>query len=168
MNPCSPFRAGILTISDRGSRGERSSDESGDAAREMLIEAGYSVEIRETVPDDPGPIRETLVKWADQESLSLILTSGGTGLSPTDVTPQATREVLDYEVPGIAEAMRAEGLRKTPHAMLSRALAGVRGRCLILNLPGSPIAVRENLGTVLPSLRHALEKLSGDTTDCAR
>ncbi|MFO7783560.1 MAG: MogA/MoaB family molybdenum cofactor biosynthesis protein [Thermodesulfobacteriota bacterium] len=168
MNPGGPFRAGILTISDRGSRGERTADESGETALEILEEAGFSVERREVVPDDPARIREALIKFADQEGLSLIVTSGGTGLAPTDVTPQATRDVLDYEVPGMAEAMRAAGLTKTPHAMLSRALAGVRGSCLVLNLPGSPRAVRESLATVLPALEHALNKLCGDPTDCAR
>lgn len=168
MNPERPFRAGILTISDRGSRGERTADESGDAALELLEKAGLSVERREVVPDDPNRIRETLIRWTDGDCLSLIVTSGGTGLAPTDVTPQATRDILDYEVPGMAEAMRAAGLTKTPHAMLSRALAGVRGRCLVLNLPGSPMAVRENLATVLPALEHALDKLCGDPTDCAR
>ncbi len=161
------YRAGILTVSDRGARGKRT-DESGEAARGMLEEAGYIVQCREVVPDDPARIQEVLVRWVDREGLALIVTSGGTGLSPRDITPQATREVLDYEVPGMAEAMRAAGLSKTPHSMLSRALAGVRATCLILNLPGSPRAVRENLSTVLPALGHALDKLSGDPTDCAR
>ncbi len=162
-----PYRVGILTVSDRGARGERS-DESGDAAREMLEEAGCVVVCREVVPDEPERIREMLVRWADRDGLTLIVTTGGTGLAPRDVTPQATSEVLDYEIPGMAEAMRAAGLAKTPHAMLSRALAGVRGGCLILNLPGSPRAVRENLATVVPALKHALDKLCGDPTDCAR
>ena len=162
-----PYRVGILTVSDRGARGERT-DESGDAAREMLEEAGYEVARREVVPDEPERIREMLVRWADRDGLTLIVTTGGTGLAPRDVTPQATGEVLDYEIPGMAEAMRAAGLAKTPHAMLSRALAGVRGGCLILNLPGSPRAVRENLATVIPALEHALDKLCGDPTDCAR
>jgi molybdopterin adenylyltransferase len=167
MKPGRAPRAGILTVSDRGSRGERTKDESGDAALEMLEEAGLSVERREVVPDDPNRICETIIRWADRDGLSLIVTSGGTGLSPTDLTPQATRGILDYEVPGMSEAMRAAGLAKTPHAMLSRALAGVRGKCLVLNLPGSPKAVRENLTTVLPALEHALDKLCGDPTDCA-
>jgi molybdenum cofactor synthesis domain-containing protein len=134
----------------------------------MLEEAGYSVVRREVVPDEPPPIREVLVRWADRDGLALIVTTGGTGLAPRDVTPQATREALDYEVPGMAEAMRAAGLAKTPHAMLSRGLAGVRGRCLVINLPGSPRAVRENLATVLPALGHALDKLCGDPSECAR
>ena len=162
-----PYRAGVLTVSDRGARGERG-DQSGEAACEVLAEAGYEVARREIVPDDPAAIREALVRLADRDELTLVVTSGGTGLAPRDVTPQATREILDYEVPGMAEAMRAAGLAKTPHAMLSRALAGVRGRCLILNLPGSPRAVRENLATVIPALEHALDKLCGDPADCAR
>ena len=162
-----PYRVGILTVSDRGARGGRT-DESGDAAREMLEMAGYEVACREVVPDEPERIREMLVRWADRDRLTLVVTTGGTGLAPRDVTPQATNEVLDYEIPGMAEAMRAAGLAKTPHAMLSRALAGVRGGCLILNLPGSPRAVRENLATVIPALEHALDKLCGDPTDCAR
>jgi len=160
-------RAGILTVSDRGSRGLRS-DESGRVARDMLDNAGFTVEQTAVVPDDPSRIQEVLLEWADKDRLSLILTSGGTGLSPRDNTPQATQEILDYEIPGIAEAMRAAGLSKTPHAMLSRAVAGVRGTSLIINLPGSPRAVRENLEVVLPALHHALDKIEGDPTDCAR
>jgi molybdopterin adenylyltransferase len=161
-----PFQAGVLTISDKGSRGERI-DESGTAAAEMLKASGFDPVKIKIVPDNIIQIVETIIEWADKENLSLIVTSGGTGLSPTDLTPQAMLEVIDYEVPGIAEAMRAESLRKTPHAMLSRAVAGVRGRCLIINLPGSPRGVRENLSVVLPALKHGLEKLAGDPSDCA-
>jgi molybdopterin adenylyltransferase len=160
------FKAGVLTISDKGSRGERI-DESGKAAAEMLKKAGFDVARLEIVPDDIRKIADTLIKWADKEKLSLIVTSGGTGLSPTDLTPQAMKEVIDYEVPGIAEAMRAESLKMTPHAMLSRAIAGVRGKCLIINLPGSPRGVQENLSVVLPALKHGLAKLAGDPSDCA-
>jgi molybdopterin adenylyltransferase len=160
------FKAGVLTISDKGSRGERV-DESGKAAAEMLQKAGFDVARLEIVPDNIRKIADTLIKWADKEKLSLIITSGGTGLSPTDLTPQAMKEVIDYEVPGIAEAMRAESLKMTPHAMLSRAIAGVRGRCLIINLPGSPRGVQENLSVVLPALKHGLAKLAGDPSDCA-
>jgi len=160
------FKAGVLTISDKGSRGERV-DESGKAAAEMLQKTGFDVTRLEIVPDNIRKIAETLIKWADKEKLSLIITSGGTGLSPTDLTPQAMKEVIDYEVPGIAEAMRAESLKMTPHAMLSRAIAGVRGKCLIINLPGSPRGVQENLSVVLPALRHGLAKLAGDPSDCA-
>ncbi len=161
------YRAGVLTISDRGSRGLRE-DRSGEKAREMLERAGFHVVSTEVVPDRVEDIKAVLLRWADKDGLELAVTSGGTGLSPTDVTPQATLEVLEYEIPGIPEAMRAEGLRKTPFAMLSRARAGVRGRCLILNLPGSPKAVEEGLGAVLPALDHALSKLSGDPSDCAQ
>ncbi|MBU2497910.1 MAG: MogA/MoaB family molybdenum cofactor biosynthesis protein, partial [Proteobacteria bacterium] len=112
-------------------------------------------------------IVETLLEWVDTDCLSLIVTSGGTGLSPTDVTPQAMEKVIDYPVPGIPEAMRAASLGKTPHAMLSRAMAGVRRGCLIINLPGSPGGVKDNLSVVLPALEHALSKLGGDTSDCA-
>lgn len=166
MSDDTVYRAGILTVSDRGASGDRL-DESGEAARELLEEAGFPVAYMEIVPDDPERIQAVLRQWADQDGIALIVTSGGTGLSPRDVTPQATRDVLDYEVPGMAEAMRATSLAKTPHAMLSRALAGVRGTSLILNLPGSPRAVRENLATVLPALRHGLDKLAGDPSDCA-
>jgi molybdopterin adenylyltransferase len=160
------FKAGVLTISDKGSRGERV-DESGKAATEILNNNGFTVIKSEIVPDNIRSISNTLIKWIENEDLSLIITSGGTGLSPTDVTPQAMREVIEYEVPGIAEAMRASSLTKTPHAMLSRAMAGVRGSCLIINLPGSPRGVKENLEVVIPALKHGLSKLSGDPTDCA-
>jgi molybdopterin adenylyltransferase len=160
------FKAGVLTISDKGSRGERV-DESGKTAAEMLKAAGFDPVEMKIVPDNIMKIAETLIDWADKRKLSLIVTSGGTGLSPTDLTPQAMRSVIDYEVPGIAEAMRAESLKKTPHAMLSRAVAGVRGSCLIINLPGSPRGVQENLSVVLPALKHGLEKLAGDPSDCA-
>jgi molybdopterin adenylyltransferase len=162
----SPFKAGVLTISDKGSRGERV-DESGKAAAEILKTAGFDHVKVKIIPDNIRQIADTLIDWADREGLSLIVTSGGTGLSPTDLTPQAMKEVVEYEVPGIAEAMRAESLKITPHAMLSRAMAGVRGRCLIINLPGSPKGVRENLSAVIPALKHGLMKLSGDMSDCA-
>ena len=133
----------------------------------MLVDEGFSVLKKEIVPDDIRKIADTLVRWVDEEGLSLILTSGGTGLSPRDVTPQAMPNVIDYEVPGIAEAMRAASLTKTPHAMLSRGIAGVRGSCMIINLPGSPGGVKDNLSVVLPALKHGLSKLGGDPTDCA-
>ena len=158
--------AGVLTLSDKASRGERT-DESGKVAAEMLEREGFAILRREIIPDDRRRIVETLREWVDKVGLSLIVTSGGTGLSPTDVTPQAMKEVLDYEVPGMAEAMRAESLKKTPHAMISRAMAGVRRTCLIINLPGSPRGVEENLSVILPALKHALSKLGGDPSDCA-
>jgi molybdenum cofactor synthesis domain-containing protein len=160
------FPTGVLTISDKGSQGKRV-DESGTTAVSLLQEAGFSVVQTKIIPDDREQIARTLIEWADKDCLALVVTSGGTGLSPSDVTPQAMKEVIDFEVPGMAEAMRAESLKKTPHAMISRAMAGVRKRCLIINLPGSPGGVRDNLSVVLPALKHALEKLAGDTTDCA-
>lgn len=160
------FRAGVLTLSDKASRGERK-DESGRVAAEMLEQEGIAILRQEVHPDDRAQIVDTLKDWVDNVGLSLIITSGGTGLSPTDVTPQAMETVIDYLVPGMAEAMRAESLKKTPHAMISRAMAGVRGSCLIVNLPGSPAGVRENLSVIMPALKHALSKLGGDTSDCA-
>ena len=160
------FKAGVLIISDKGSRGERV-DKSGEAAIEILSNNGFTITKTKIVPDNISSIADTLIEWIENEGLSLIITSGGTGLSPSDVTPQAMRTVIEYEVPGIAEAMRASSLTKTPHAMLSRAMAGVRGRCLIINLPGSPRGVKENLVVVIPALKHGLLKLSGDSTDCA-
>jgi molybdenum cofactor synthesis domain-containing protein len=160
------FPTGVLTISDKGSQGKRV-DESGKTAVSLLQGAGFPVVQTKIVPDDRQQIAGTLAEWADKDRLSLIVTSGGTGLSPSDVTPQAMREVIDFEVPGMAEAMRAESLKKTPHAMISRAMVGVRKRCLIINLPGSPGGVRDNLSVVLPALKHALEKLAGDPSDCA-
>lgn len=160
------FTAGVLTISDKGFQGKRT-DESGPIAVSILEGEGFSVVDREIVPDDRRAIAETLKKWADEDCLSLVVTSGGTGLSPTDVTPQAMQDVIDFNVPGIAEAMRAESLKNTPHAMISRAMAGVRKRCLIINLPGSPGGVKDNLSVVLPALKHALSKLGGDPSDCA-
>ena len=160
------IRAGILTISDKASRGERR-DESGEAASRMLEVEGFSILKKKVVPDDHQQIVDTLVEWVDGDGLSIIITSGGTGLSPTDVTPQAMGELIDYEVPGLAEAMRAASLKKTPHAMLSRAMAGVRRSCLIINLPGSPGGVKDNLSVVIPALKHALSKLGGDPSDCA-
>jgi molybdopterin adenylyltransferase len=160
------MRAGVLTISDKGARGLRH-DESGETVFRILEDQGFAVVRQEVVPDDRQRIADTLVAWADQEALPLIVTSGGTGLSPTDVTPQAMEEVIDYPVPGMAEAMRAESLKKTPHAMISRAMVGVRKGSLIINLPGSPRGAAENLSVVLPALNHALAKLGGDPTDCA-
>lgn len=161
------IRAGVLTVSDKGSQGLRA-DESGEIVVRMLEDKGYSVSKHEIVPDERGRISGALTAWVDGDRLDLIVTSGGTGLTHRDVTPQATKDAIDFEVPGMAEAMRAAGLEKTPHAMLSRAVVGVRKTCLIINLPGSPRAAKENLEAVLPALDHALSKLGGDTSDCAR
>lgn len=159
------FRAGVLTVSDKGARGERE-DLSGDALARRLEELGYGVEVKEVVPDDEGAIGKTLAAWADEKGLDLVLTAGGTGFSPRDVTPEATSRVLQREAPGLAEAMRAESLQKTPHAMLSRGRAGIRGKTLIVNLPGSVKAALENLEAIVKALPHGLEKLRGDPSDC--
>ncbi|MBW1702929.1 MAG: MogA/MoaB family molybdenum cofactor biosynthesis protein [Deltaproteobacteria bacterium] len=160
------IKAGVLTVSDKGSQGQRK-DESGEIIVRILEEQGFKVLIKEIVPDERQQIAEKLLRWVDRDKLSLIVTTGGTGLSPTDLTPQATADVIDYEVPGMAEAMRTASLKKTPHAMISRAKVGVRGGCLIINLPGSPGGVKDNLSVLLPALEHALLKLSGDPSDCA-
>ena len=155
------FRIGILTVSTKGAAGLRQ-DTSGAAIRELLSGIDAAVERYEVISDERDQICDRLRRWSDGERLDLIVTSGGTGLTPTDVTPEATLAVLDYQVPGLAEAMRAEGLKHTPMAMLSRAVVGVRGRTLIVNLPGSPRGVRENLAAVLSALPHALEMLRGE------
>jgi molybdenum cofactor synthesis domain-containing protein len=159
------YQIGVLTLSDKGARGERE-DESGRLLGEMIAPLG-AVARYQVIPDDPDKIIMLLSSWSDDLQLDLIMTTGGTGLSPRDLTPQATEKVLDYQVPGMAEVMRNASMAKTPHAMLSRALVGVRGRTLIINLPGSPRGVRENLEVLLPALPHALAKLQGDPTDCA-
>ncbi len=159
------FTVGILTISDKGSRGERQ-DKSGEAIRQVLSGVDVSVANYDIVPDEKDLIAEKLVKWADKDNLDVVVTTGGTGLTPRDVTPEATLAVVDRIVPGFAEAMRAESLKKTPHAMLSRAVAGTRGKCLIVNLPGSPKAVRECLQVILPALPHAVETLKGQAGEC--
>ncbi|AEB10826.1 MogA/MoaB family molybdenum cofactor biosynthesis protein [Marinithermus hydrothermalis] len=154
------IRVGILTVSDRSARGERE-DRTHLALRELLGAGPYEVVAYEVVPDEPAQIRRVLRLWADRDGLELILTNGGTGLGPRDHTPEATREVIEKEVPGLAELMRLVGLRSTPMAALSRAVAGVRGRSLIVNLPGSPKGARESLAAVLPAIPHAIEVLTG-------
>jgi len=155
----------VLTMSDRGARGERE-DLSGAAIRQMLDPSTFNVTTSETVPDDFDTIVNRLLHLA--ETNDIILTTGGTGLSPRDVTPEATLKVIDREIPGIAEAMRAAGMKHTDRAMLSRAVAGVAKGCLVVNLPGSPRAVRENLQVILDTLPHAVEKIKGSQKECAR
>ncbi len=157
------IRVAILTLSDKGARGERE-DLSGPAIKEAIKKIGASVEHYEVIPDEKGLIKNKLIEYS--KKVDLILTTGGTGLSPRDVTPDATLEVIDREIPGIAEAMRAEGLKKTSRAILSRAVAGVRGSALIINLPGSPKAVKEGLETILDAIPHAIEKIKGDLSEC--
>ena len=161
------YSVGILTISDKGSAGERE-DLSGPAIREVVAGAGAVVVRARVIPDERDIITNTLVAWADAGDLDLVLTTGGTGLAARDVTPEATRSVMEREVPGIAETLRAESLKKTPMAMISRGVAGIRGRTLIVNLPGSPRAVRECLEVLLPVLPHAVETLRGPVEEHPR
>jgi molybdenum cofactor synthesis domain-containing protein len=163
------IRVGILTVSDRRARGERA-DLSGPAL-EAAIAGGLAqamIAARDIVPDEREFIAARLTRWSDEDALDLIVTTGGTGFAPRDVTPEATRMVIERETPGLAEAMRAASLRVTPHAKLSRAAAGIRGRTLIVNLPGSPKGAVENLSTILPVLPHALELLREDPDAEAR
>lgn len=155
------MRIGILTVSDRSSRGDRP-DLSGPAIEEEVMAQGWIVSQKEIVPDDLPMLKSTLTAWADSGELDILFTSGGTGFSPRDVTPEATKAVVDRAAPGLAEAMRASSLEVTPHAMLSRATAGIRGSTLIVNLPGSPRAAVENLRVILPVLNHAVDLLSDD------
>jgi len=158
------FTAGILTISDKGAAGERE-DRSGPAIKEAVTAMGGRVDRYEVVADDLAIIQERLRRWADEVGLDLIITTGGTGVAPRDITPEATLAVVERLVPGIAEALRAQGMKATPHAMLSRGVAGLRGRSLIINLPGSPRAVREGLEVLQGVLPHALELLRGEFTE---
>lgn len=153
------MRAGVLTVSDRSSRGERE-DASGPEVSRVLVSQGWHVEKTAVVPDDRLEVQRILVAWADSGEVDLILTTGGTGFSPRDVTPEATQAVIERVAPGLGEAMRAAGLQSTPHAMLSRSVAGIRKRTLIVNLPGSPKAARESLEVILPVLPHAMALLA--------
>lgn len=161
------WKAAVLTVSDRSSRGERP-DEGGPLISALLQDAGYEVLRTAIVPDEQAEIARFLREWADIGEVQLILTTGGTGFAPRDVTPEATCSVCQRMTPGIPEAMRAASLAITPRAMLSRAAAGIRGGTLIVNLPGSPKAAKENLEAVLPTLGHGLQMLSSEAADCAK
>lgn len=165
--PDRPFTAAWITLSDKGAAGKRE-DTSGPLIGEILTEAGYDVVEGLLISDEPVFLKKDLIRLADQRQVNVIFTTGGTGFSPRDTTPEATTEVCDRMAPGIAEAIRAFSMTKTPRAMLSRAVSGIRGTTLIINLPGSPKAVRESLEFVLPSLSHGLEILTGRAADCAR
>lgn len=160
------IKAAIVTMSDKGARGERE-DTSSEEIKKLLKEIPAELIKYTIIPDDKNTIEETLIDLCDNVGADLIVTTGGTGVGVRDVTPEATKEVIDKEVPGMAEAMRAESLKKTPHAMISRAVVGMRGTTLIINLPGSPKAVRENFSVVIPAISHAVEKIKGDTGECA-
>ena len=159
------MKAAILILSDRGARGERA-DASGPALEKWLGQQGVTTSRCEVIPDEGPMIIERLREWADSNAFDLILTCGGTGVSPRDVTPDATVQVLDRLIPGFGEVMRAKSLLKTPHAMISRAVAGVRGQTLIINLPGSPKGAIENLEAVWPAVPHAVAKIQGDQAEC--
>jgi molybdopterin adenylyltransferase len=152
---------GILTLSDRSSRGERA-DSSGPALAALIEAQGWSVAWQSILPDEESAIREILVEWSDRGEVDVILTTGGTGFSPRDVTPEATRTVIERDAPGLAEAMRAASLKITPHAMLSRIVTGIRKKTLIVNLPGSPKGAVENLQVILPVIPHAVQLLRED------
>ena len=155
------IRVSILTISDRSSRGERE-DLSGPALHDLVISENWEVVRKDIIPDDLKLIQETLATWSDANIQNVILTTGGTGFAPRDITPEATLAIVDRLTPGLVEAMRAASMEITKHAMLSRAVAGIRGKTLIINLPGSPKAAVENLTILIPVIPHAIQLLSGD------
>ncbi|GFP76028.1 MogA/MoaB family molybdenum cofactor biosynthesis protein [Clostridium fungisolvens] len=161
------IKTAILTISDKGSRNERV-DTTGPAIKDLLDKDYYSIEYYKIIPDEIDIIKKELTYLCDEMKLNLILTNGGTGFSQRDVTPEATLQVIDKQVPGIAEAMRAASMKITPKAMLSRAVCGIRKYSLIVNLPGSPKGAVENLEVILPALPHGIQILTGQTSECAR
>lgn len=163
----SPLTAAVITLSDKGARGERK-DESGPAAREILEQAGYQVVEMLLIPDEPEVLKTQLIRLADGRQVDLVLTSGGTGFSLRDQTPEATMAVADRNAPGIAEFIRYQSMQITERAMLSRGVSVIRGRTLIVNLPGSPKAVKESLGFILNSLEHGIKILRGSAAECAR
>jgi molybdopterin adenylyltransferase len=160
------YRAVVITISDKGSKGERE-DTSGPRLKAVLARA-YDVADIIIIPDEADVIAETIKGQIDEKSMDLVVTTGGTGVGPRDVTPEATRRVIEKDLPGFAEAMRMESYRITPFALISRAVCGIRRQSIIINLPGSPKAAVENLSFIEAALPHALEKLKGDQGDCAR
>lgn len=160
------MNAAILTLSDKGARGERT-DTSGPALALWLAERSVETCRTEIMPDEAEQIADKLREWADSGEFDLILTTGGTGVSPRDVTPEATLQVVERIIPGFAEVMRTRSLEKTPHAMISRAIVGIRGKALLINLPGSPKGAVENLSAVWPAVPHAVAKIQGDLSDCA-
>lgn len=160
------LRAAVLTVSDRSFQGIRD-DTAGPQLSDFLRDNGISVIVSAICPDEITEIARTLLTWADDGNMDVIFTTGGTGVAPRDVTPEATLSVVDRVVPGIAEAMRAFSAVKTPHAMLSRAVAGIRGRVIIINLPGSPKGAVENVSAIIEALPHAIAKIQGDQSDCA-
>lgn len=155
------LRVAVLTVSDRSARGERP-DTAGPALVQLIESQGWEVTRQAILPDDLHTLRKTLAEWADKGDSDVLLTTGGTGFAPRDVTPEATLSIVEREAPGLAEAMRAASALRSPHAMLSRARAGIRGRVLIVNLPGSPEAATENLQVILPALDHAIQLLQQD------
>lgn len=161
------IRVAVLTMSDKGSRGERE-DASGQLICEMVKEISGEVIAHEVIPDEQNIIEERLKHLADILKADVIITTGGTGVSPRDITPEATKQVLEKEIPGLAELMRAEGCKKTVRAAISRGLVGIRGRSLIINLPGSPKGVKEGLNVILSTIPHVIEKMQGDDAECAR
>jgi len=166
MNDGFTFSVGIITVSDKGFSGERI-DESGPVIEELLKPVGGIIKKYIIVPDEKKEIKKAMLEMSDIMKIDLILTSGGTGFSPRDITPEATLDVIEKNVPGIPEAMRAESLKITPNAMLSRAVAGIRNKSLIINLPGSPKGVKESLNVILPALKHGIEILRGEASECA-
>ncbi len=161
------FRVGIIVASDKGARGERV-DQSGERIREIMTNEGYEVVEKIIVPDDLDSLKDIMTKWADENYVDLLLTTGGTGFSKRDNTPEATRQTVEKLVPGFSEVMRSESLKITPRAMLSRGVSGIRNFTLIINMPGSPKAVVESLGFILPALDHGLKILVGEAAECAR
>ncbi len=161
------IKCAIITLSDKGSKGERE-DRSGTLLKELVENDIGIVEYYEIIPDEKELIIQQLLRFCEKDKVDLILTTGGTGVSPRDVTPDATKVVIEKEIPGFGELMRIESLKKTPHAILSRATAGVRGETLIINLPGSPKAVKECFEAIKGAIPHAIEKIKGSDTECAQ